>query len=77
MGEVEHIPDARAAIVTIIKELDWAYEGQMHLIDLIGDLPGHDRVINYPNLRKAASQALQKSCRTRDAAIAALERELA
>jgi hypothetical protein len=75
MGEVTHIPDSRAATLTILRELDWAYESQMVLIDLIGDIPGRDQVVNYPNLRAISAQRLRESIERRDAAVAVLDGE--
>lgn len=75
MGELLHIPDRTTAMRTILDELDWSYKVQMHLIDLIGDIPGHDEAVHFGNLRNAAARSLRQSMERRDAAIQILDRE--
>ena len=74
MAEVTHLPNQNAALATILKELDWAYESSMMLVDLIGDIQSDPEWrVNHTNLRAAVSKRLEKSIRTRDAAIAVLD----
>jgi hypothetical protein len=75
-AEVVHIPNRHVAIQTILKELDRAYEVQMLLIDLIGNIQADDNHrVNYPTMRKAAAARLRESIGRRDAAISVLDAE--
>jgi len=74
MAEVTHLPNQNAALATILKELDWAYESSMMLVDLIGNIQADPEWrVNFTNLRAAVAKRLETSIRTRDAAIAVLD----
>ena len=74
MAEVTHLPNHHAALAAILKELDWAYESSMILVDLIGDIQADSEWrVDYTNLRATVAKRLVKSLRTRDAAIAVLD----